>query len=94
MAPYFILANFFYFPNFNKKTRNSGFLNNYKRHYIETAAAPEVAAVAFCAAVGALGVGVGVGVGVGSGVVPEVEDEPPPPPQAAKEKAVMTISMQ
>lgn len=48
------------------------------RPYIDTAAAPDVAAVAFCAAVGPDGAGVGVGAGVDEDELP-----PPPPPQAA-----------
>lgn len=47
-----------------------------RNYYIETATAPEVAAVAFCAAVGVLGAGVGDGAAL--------EDEPPPPPHAVK----------
>jgi hypothetical protein len=51
--------------------------------YIPATAAPEVAAVAFCAAVGADGLGVGVGVAL-------EEELPLPPPQAviASNKAI------
>ena len=62
----------------NKKPLKSGFLFNASyQFYIPATTAPEVAAVAFCAAVGPDGV-------VGAvGVVEEVLPPPPPPPQAA-----------
>jgi hypothetical protein len=55
-------------------------------NYIDTATAPEVAAVAFCTAVGAAGVGAGAGAGFDA-LLP-----PPPPPHAANPKMVAITS--